>query len=560
MSEIDESTGQVISGAARLMARLHSLLDELAAADMTACSDAELVEIAELNERALARVTFQGDRQIVELSDRNLPHKLGYRNVTNFMNAALRVSDPARRTAQMTATAAFRRFTGEPGDPECPTLAAAFADGMVGHSHVREVLDILSRIPHDLPHDQQVAAEATMAELATKHTPKEIGVLGARMLAHLDPDGELTDDTDRQRKRTLWLNKQNAQKMSKLTGHLTPVARARLEMMLAVWAKPGMNNPEDPDSPLGSAEEADPDALAAAASRDMRTQAQRNHDALDALLKAVFEDGMLGASHRGLPVQLIIKIDESDLREHAGLGTTATGALLPIHDVVELAATAQPWLAVFADHSAEPLYLGRARLASRAQRLASFARPDGEFCSHPDCDQPAAHVEIHHATLDYAKGGLTNIGDLAPACPTHNRRVGDTVGQYTTGIYSAGPRKGRCWWQLNTEPGAPPNPKRVDTLPDVQTVFTTNLDATRTQIHRPPTQTVRAPALSGSPGTSETPMSVTRTEPATPASDGPGSDMPVTGLFRDSVRLRQLLDSGWSVAEVHPGLLLAQRN
>ncbi|MGC5249704.1 DUF222 domain-containing protein, partial [Gordonia sp. DT219] len=107
---------------------------------------------------------------------------------------------------------------------------------------------------------------------------------------------------------------------------------------------------------------------AAAADRDTRSQAQRNHDAMQAVYKLALTSGELGESHRGLPVQLIIKADLTDLVNETGHGVTATNSLLPITDVIRLAADAQPWLAVFGEHTTVPLYLGRARLASRGQR------------------------------------------------------------------------------------------------------------------------------------------------------------------------------------------------
>ncbi|GAC54803.1 DUF222 domain-containing protein, partial [Gordonia amicalis] len=247
--------------------------------------------------------------------------------------------------------------------------------------------------------------------------------------------------------------------------------------------KPGMNNPDDPDSPHGSIDDADPDAVAAAAERDDRSPAQLNHDALNALLKVVFEDGLLGKSHRGLPVQLIVKADLNDLIREAGFATTATGTLIPIPDLIDLAADAQPWLAVFKDATAVPLYFGRGkRLATREQRLVSFARPDGEVCSTPDCDLAATHVEMHHAQLDWGLGGLT---DLTPACPKHNRMVGDQPGQYTTHMVREGPDEGRCAWRLNTQPGAPPNSERINRRPDIPRRFAEHLQHVRTDIHGP---------------------------------------------------------------------------
>jgi hypothetical protein len=136
-----------------------------------------------------------------------------------------------------------------------------------------------------------------------------------------------------------------------------------------------------------------------------------------------------------------------------------------------------------------PLNFGRGnRLATREQRLVSFARPDGEVCSAPGCDQPATQIELHHAHKDWAKGGSTDIDDLAPACPRHNRMVGDQPGQYTTRIERSGPDEGRCLWRLNTEPGAPPNPEHINRRPDIPRRFAEHLNTVRDEIHGPPTR------------------------------------------------------------------------
>ncbi|ANY25710.1 HNH endonuclease signature motif containing protein [Gordonia terrae] len=479
--------GAPSSRAVELVAELHRLIDELQTVDLGSCADTELVEVAADTEKAIARLTYTGDRQLVTIADRDLPHRTGYRSITTFMTHRLRVSDPMRRNNQRHATAAHLTHTGEPLPPEHPTLASALADGRVGTSHVRAVIDVLDQIPHAVEHDVKVAAERQMAEIAADHTPADITQLGARLLAHLDPDGTQADESERKRRRNLWVNRQRADGTAKLTGTLTPELAARITMLLAVWAKPGMNNPNDLDSPTGSFEDADPNLLAAAAERDDRTPAQINHDALNALLKAVLEDGLLGKSHRGLPVQLIIKADLGDLIREAGLATTATGTLLPIPDLVAMAADVQPWLAVFKGATAVPLHFGRGkRLATREQRLVSFARPDGEVSSAPGCDQPATHVELHHAQKDWARGGLTDIDDLAPACPRHNRMVGDQPGQYTTHIVRSGPDEGRCLWRLNADPGAPPNPDRLNRRPDIPRRFAAHLRDTRAEIHGEP--------------------------------------------------------------------------
>ncbi|MFC8312463.1 DUF222 domain-containing protein [Gordonia sp. NPDC057258] len=467
-----------------LVADLHRTLDKLQSVDLSPCTDAELAEVAAETERAIARLTVAGDRQIDQVEARDLPRKTGCRTLMQFMTHRLRVSNPMRRRKQMDATAHRTSLGGEVLPPEHPCLAEAFAQGSVGSAHVQAVLDVLDQIPHGTDHDVKVAAERQMAEIAADHTPADITQLGARLLAHLDPDGTLADDSERKRRRGLWIGRQRADGTAKISGTLTPELHARLSMMFAVWGKPGLNNPDDPDSPSGPAGAADPDALAAAVDRDGRTLAQTNHDALDAALAAGFADGTLGTSHRGLPVQLIIKTDLNDLIREAGLATTATGTLLPIRDLIAMAGEVQPWLAIFKDATTVPLHFGRGkRLATREQRLVSFARPDGEVCSAPGCDQPATHVELHHAQKDWAKGGLTDIDDLAPACPRHNRMVGDQPGRYTTRVVRDGPDEGRCAWRLNAEPGAPPNPEHINRRPDIPKRLQAHLEQVRREIH-----------------------------------------------------------------------------
>ncbi|GAC02192.1 hypothetical protein GONAM_46_00330, partial [Gordonia namibiensis NBRC 108229] len=148
------------------------------------------------------------------------------------------------------------------------------------------------------------------------------------------------------------------------------------------------------------------------------------------------------------------------------------------------------------DATAVPLYFGRGkRLATREQRLVSFARPDGESCSTPGCDLAAAHVEMHHAQLDWADGGLTDITDLAPACPKHNRMVSNQPGGYTTRMVREGPDEGRCAWRLNAEPGAPPNPERINRRPDIPRRFAEHLKQVRNEIHGPEPESGDTPRL-----------------------------------------------------------------
>ncbi|WP_156045451.1 DUF222 domain-containing protein, partial [Microbispora sp. NRRL B-24597] len=147
--------------------------------------------------------------------------------------------------------------------------------------------------------------DAWMTDNARTSTPTELEVCGREVLARVDPDGSLTDDTDRKRNRGLSDGPQGLDMMAKITGNLDPQTLALFRTVMDVWAAPGMNNPDDPNSPVGAVDDPSMDAavIEAAAERDSRSRAQRQHDAFKAILKTILEYKLLGTSHRGLPVQ-----------------------------------------------------------------------------------------------------------------------------------------------------------------------------------------------------------------------------------------------------------------
>jgi hypothetical protein len=65
-------------------------------------------------------------------------------------------------------------------------------------------------------------------------------------------------------------------------------------------------------------------------------------------------------------------------------------------DLIRLASESIHYLAVFENHSARPLYLGRSRrLATADQRIICHARDRG--CTKPGCFVGGYDCEIHHA-------------------------------------------------------------------------------------------------------------------------------------------------------------------
>ncbi|MGU3653283.1 DUF222 domain-containing protein [Mycolicibacterium sp. A43C] len=178
---------------------------------------------------------------------------------------------------------------------------------------------------------------------------------------------------------------------------------------------------------------ADPTAL-----RDTRTAAQRNHDALKAILRDTLMSRRLG-QHGGLPVTVVVSTTLTELETAAGIAVTGTGTLMPMADLIRLAEHAHHYLVVYRHHTAEPLYLGRTkRLATKAQRLLLYHRDRG--CTRPGCTRCANLTQVHHAQPSWARGGHTDAPTLGLGCGPDNRLA--ELGWTTT----IDPITGRVHW------------------------------------------------------------------------------------------------------------------
>ncbi|AVM02294.1 HNH endonuclease [Gordonia iterans] len=419
-----------------------------ATALVAAESDDALLGLLDVREQTRRRAEVFDAALYVEVSDRGVYRTAGHISVHQLYAFGLRLGAGEARRRRVTAEGigAMGALTGERLEPRLTATATAVADGDAGGAHVAAVTEIMDKLPSAVTHDQRVKAEAMLADAARRLDPAAVTVVGNRILAWLDPDGTLADDHDRARRRTFNLQPQNRQLMSKVRALLTPVLRAKLEVVLHQWATTGMNNPDDPDSPRGAADQPglDPAVLAAAAERDTRTLGQRQHDALQALCDWALALAGQPAPTR-IPSQVVVTVTDEDLARQAGIGWTATGTRIPVSDLVQFAADTIPYLAVFSKATGQVLYLGRAsRFATAAQRLALFARDRG--CTAPGCTVPFIRTQAHHMP-DWTDDGVTDIDRLGGACGRHNRMNGKTAGHWESTVLTFGPDSGRVGWR-----------------------------------------------------------------------------------------------------------------
>lgn len=333
-------------------------------------------------------------------------------------------SDAGRRIGEAAALGARRAVTGEPLEPLLATTAAAQARGEIGTEHVTVIRDFMAQLPTAVDLGTRAEAESQLARLAGGLTPEGLRTVARQLMGYLDQDGTLDDEREHARKRGIKLGGQELDGMSRISGWLDPELRAILDAIFAKLAAPGYCNPDD-DDPC-----TDGTPSQAQITGDTRTAAQRTHDGLKTVCRAMLASGKLG-QHNGLPVTVVATATLAELSAAAGRAHTGGGTQLPIPTLIRMAAQAHPYLALFHTPREIRLYYGRTRrTASPGQRLVLHALERG--CTKPGCTVAANQCQVHHAERDWQHGGNTDIDELTLACGCDNRLVDDTPTGWTT--------------------------------------------------------------------------------------------------------------------------------
>lgn len=402
------------------MAALEALdraVDVLGAADLDSLGAAERYRVLERLETGRRRLTATSATMVCGLEQ--VP---GCPPVPVALADVLRISrrEARRRIRDAEQLAPRITLTGQPVPPVLPATAKVWDAGLLDLEHLRVIQTFIRDLPVDIPPPAVEAAEAFLAEKATELRPDQLEKLAARLALTLNPDGNFTDEDRARQRGFLWCGQRpDGTSIGRITA--TPELRAMLDAWFAKFAAPGMCNPDD------AVPVTDGEPSPEIAQQDPRGHAQRQHDALAALVRGQLGDPKLG-QHNGLPVTVIASATVEQLQTAAGHAVTAGGTLLPMPDLIRMASHAWHYLCVYDQHSNRPLYLGRSkRIASPDQRIVLHGLQRG--CTAPGCDKPGYLVEVHHDN-DWAKGGRTDITELTFACTHHHRML--TIGGWKT--------------------------------------------------------------------------------------------------------------------------------
>jgi hypothetical protein len=389
------TSGELTLGLASVDAAVDDYLAELPVA-VGAGSDADLLAEVRGLELAARRLASAWNVLLPEVERRGLPGSLSMTSMSAMLQAVLRLSPQAakRRVAAARDLGPRVTVTGEQLDPVLPAVAEAASAGALSGEQAREIGRVLEQLPATVPLQQVAEAERHLVAAGAQLPPRQLGQVGQRILAHLDPDGVLASDEEQQRRRSFILTPL-ADGSYQARGMLTPACGASLLAALTPRS-----------APAPAAETPDP-----------RSYGQRMHDALADLAQLQVRRTELTDS--GAPATVIITLTADQLRARTGHAETSFGQLISIPEALRLADEADLAMmltdgrgAVLAEHRSK-------RIATRAQTLALIARDKG--CSFPDCDKPPEWTQRQHIQA-WADGGTTDLDNLTLLCGPHHRR------------------------------------------------------------------------------------------------------------------------------------------
>ena len=382
------------------LAQLDAAVTALLSVDLTRCSDDLALRALPALERDRRRLVAVDHRQVSEIDARGLAREHGFAKTVDLLVAALRIDRGEARARVIAAQdlGPRRDLAGQPLGPVLPYVAEASRDGAISSAHARVVAETLDALPHDVAAEKDRQIEGFLVEQARQFEPRTLKSIARRLLDTVDPDGSLSDEADRARRRHLTAIRR-ADGSVHGSFDLEPLTGEALLTVLDTLARP---RPAD-----------------GTGAKDRRTPGQRNHDGLRDLLMMALRSGSLAACG-GVAATLLITMTAEQAASGAGLAKTAHGGLVPVPTALTLAGEAQMQLVRFDSVKGIEAYSHTQRLFTAQQRLALIARDGG--CSAPGCTMPPALTEAHHI-VEWATSRRTSVDNGTLLCGEHHREL-----------------------------------------------------------------------------------------------------------------------------------------
>ena len=273
-------------------------------------------------------------------------------------------------------------------------IAEAMREGAISQEHATAITNTLRKFPAD----QQELVEKELVEASRSCDPGSLGRACRDLVNHLGLNESADERYARLYGQRYLRTSTTIDGMTRLDAMLDPVTAAALKAALAS---------------LSGKTCAD----------DERTKAQRDHDALGAIIGFALRTGDL-PDNGGTAPQVVVTMQLGELIDALDPVRTPTASLdgepLPPGEIRRLACDAGIIPAVMGGPS-EALDLGRStRTWSKAQRIAAKLR-DGDTCTWPGgCSIPIRYCELHHLEFWVEHHGPSNHNNSAHICGFHH--------------------------------------------------------------------------------------------------------------------------------------------
>jgi hypothetical protein len=323
----------------------------------------------------------------------------GARDIATLLTHHTRTDPGTNRRDLALAEALEKRWT---------QVGAAIAQGEVNVAQAQTITHALDELASgDVDAEIVLRAEAFLVAQAADFGPRELRVLGRRILDYVAPESseqheaeQLAKEERRAERRTSLCSKRLGDGTTRITLNVPDAVATRLHTYLEAYTSPRHHG-------AGEADRIPVD--------------RKRGQAFCSLLEAVETKRM--PVHGGDATTLIVTVSLEELRQQLGTAEIGPSDKVTAGEVRRLACTATIIPAVLGGRS-EVLDLGRSsRLFKPAQRKAMGVR-DRE-CRAEGCVVPAAWCEAHHWGRPWVQGGRTDLDDGVLLCSWHHHRAHD---------------------------------------------------------------------------------------------------------------------------------------
>ncbi|MFJ7219295.1 DUF222 domain-containing protein [Amycolatopsis sp. NPDC098790] len=329
---------------------------------------------------------------LVEIESRGVMELFGYRSTARLLEHLADIPKSAAETVVKRAQSLHPGHHLDSPPAVAPSTAAAASSGRLSNPMIDTIVGALTEVPLEHRDD----AEQHLLALAENAGYKQVAALGARIVAHLDPDGPEPDTTE------------------------PPVPSRELSLRrkrTGIWELHGRFDDE-----TGIRASALLDSLA---ERRTGTNETGDHRSPQERYGDAFSDAIdLALNSPTLPMQagerahVMVAVHLKDLKSGLGEATLGDTGTMSAAEARVHACDSMIIPAVLGEKS-EPLNLGRLRrLISAGLRRALYLRDRG--CAFPGCHRPPRHCQGHHIR-HWAEGGPTDLRNLVLMCAHHHR-------------------------------------------------------------------------------------------------------------------------------------------